>query len=88
MTMKAPDESSGPPGRSCLAHLQRRLRRHARVGARAWRSARPALYPRGYLVESGLKLWVVADNLRMGAALNGVQIAELLIRRKLLKRPA
>lgn len=29
-------------------------------------------------VENGLNLWVVADNLRKGAALNAVQIAELL----------
>ena len=32
-------------------------------------------------VEHGLNLWVVADNLRKGAALNAVQIAEVLIRR-------
>ena len=31
-------------------------------------------------VENGLNLWVVADNLRKGAALNAVQIAELLIK--------
>lgn len=31
-------------------------------------------------VENGLNLWVVADNVRKGAALNAVQIAELLIR--------
>lgn len=31
-------------------------------------------------VENGLAMWVVADNLRKGAALNAVQIAELLIR--------
>ncbi|MCM8798340.1 MAG: aspartate-semialdehyde dehydrogenase, partial [Candidatus Omnitrophica bacterium] len=31
-------------------------------------------------VKNGLWLWVVADNLRKGAALNAVQIAELLIR--------
>ncbi|HVJ56132.1 MAG TPA: aspartate-semialdehyde dehydrogenase [Aliidongia sp.] len=31
-------------------------------------------------VKYGLNLWVVADNLRKGAALNAVQIAELLIR--------
>ncbi len=31
-------------------------------------------------VEHGLSLWVVADNLRKGAALNAVQIAELLAR--------
>ena len=30
-------------------------------------------------VKHGLSLWVVADNLRKGAALNAVQIAELLI---------
>lgn len=30
-------------------------------------------------VDSGLNLWVVADNLRKGAALNAIQIAELLI---------
>jgi aspartate-semialdehyde dehydrogenase len=32
----------------------------------------------------GLSLWVVADNLRKGAATNAVQIAELLIRDRLL----
>lgn len=31
------------------------------------------------VVENGLNLWVVADNIRKGAALNSVQIAELLI---------
>ncbi|MDB5734138.1 MAG: aspartate-semialdehyde dehydrogenase [Alphaproteobacteria bacterium] len=36
-------------------------------------------------VENGLNLWIVADNLRKGAALNAVQIAECLINRKLLK---
>ena len=35
-------------------------------------------------VENGLDLWVVADNLRKGAALNAVQIAEELVRRGLL----
>src|SRR5271169_1960117 len=32
-------------------------------------------------VENGIALWVVADNLRKGAALNAVQIAEVLINR-------
>src|SRR3954462_4968315 len=32
-------------------------------------------------VENGLSLWVVSDNLRKGAALNAVQIAELLGRK-------
>jgi aspartate-semialdehyde dehydrogenase len=36
-------------------------------------------------VENGLSLWVVADNLRKGAALNAVQIAELLVNRKLIQ---
>ena len=35
-------------------------------------------------LENGLNIWVVADNLRKGAALNAVQIAELLVNRKLL----
>lgn len=34
---------------------------------------------RDYSVDNGLNLWVVADNIRKGAALNAVQIAELLI---------
>ena len=36
-------------------------------------------------VENGLALWVVADNLRKGAALNAVQIAEVLVRDYLKK---
>ncbi len=36
-------------------------------------------------VESGLNLWIVSDNLRKGAALNAVQIAEVLIKRNLLR---
>ena len=36
-------------------------------------------------VENGLALWCVSDNLRKGAALNAVQIAELLINRGLVK---
>ena len=36
-------------------------------------------------VDNGLNLWIVSDNLRKGAALNAVQIAELMIERGLLK---
>ena len=36
-------------------------------------------------VENGLTIWCVSDNLRKGAALNAVQIAELLGRRHLKK---
>jgi aspartate-semialdehyde dehydrogenase len=36
-------------------------------------------------VENGLNLWIVSDNLRKGAALNAVQIAEVLGQRALRK---
>jgi aspartate-semialdehyde dehydrogenase len=36
-------------------------------------------------IDNGLNLWVVSDNLRKGAALNAVQIAELMIERGLIK---
>jgi aspartate-semialdehyde dehydrogenase len=39
-------------------------------------------------VENGLNIWVVADNLRKGAALNAVQIAELLHERGLIRQKA
>jgi aspartate-semialdehyde dehydrogenase len=35
-------------------------------------------------VDNGLVLWCVSDNLRKGAALNAIQIAEVLINRKLI----
>lgn len=35
---------------------------------------------RDYSLESGLNLWVVADNIRKGAATNTVQIAEILVK--------
>jgi aspartate-semialdehyde dehydrogenase len=39
-------------------------------------------------VENGLSFWCVADNLRKGAALNAIQIAELMLNRGLFKRLA
>ncbi|MEN3601897.1 aspartate-semialdehyde dehydrogenase [Brucella abortus] len=39
-------------------------------------------------VENGLAMWVVSDNLRKGAALNAIQIAELLVARGLIKPKA
>jgi aspartate-semialdehyde dehydrogenase len=36
-------------------------------------------------IKNGLSMWVVSDNLRKGAALNSVQIAEELIRKRLVK---
>jgi aspartate-semialdehyde dehydrogenase len=39
---------------------------------------------RDFSCQNGLNLWVVADNIRKGAATNTVQIAELLLRRELI----
>ncbi|SON57593.1 Aspartate-semialdehyde dehydrogenase 2 [Hartmannibacter diazotrophicus] len=39
-------------------------------------------------VDNGLAMWIVSDNLRKGAALNAVQIAEVLVNRGLLKQRA
>lgn len=39
-------------------------------------------------IDNGLSLWVVSDNLRKGAALNTVQIAESMINRKLVTTTA
>lgn len=36
-------------------------------------------------VENGLNIWVVSDNLRKGAALNAIQIAELLVARGMIQ---
>jgi aspartate-semialdehyde dehydrogenase len=35
-------------------------------------------------LDNGLSLWIVSDNLRKGAALNAIQIAELLVNRGLV----
>ncbi|MBL4931088.1 aspartate-semialdehyde dehydrogenase [Clostridium paridis] len=37
---------------------------------------------RDFSIDNGLNLWVVADNIRKGAALNAIQIAELIISKK------
>jgi aspartate-semialdehyde dehydrogenase len=39
-------------------------------------------------LDNGLSFWIVSDNLRKGAALNTVQIAETIVNRKLLDRAA
>ena len=39
-------------------------------------------------VENGLTFWCVSDNLRKGAALNAIQIAETMINRRLIKPKA
>jgi aspartate-semialdehyde dehydrogenase len=37
-------------------------------------------------IANGLNMWVVADNLRKGAATNAVQIAEYLVKEQLVGR--
>ena len=37
-----------------------------------------------FSIENGINMWIVADNLRKGAALNSVQIAEKLIEMDLI----
>ena len=39
-------------------------------------------------LENGLNIWVVSDNLRKGAALNTVQIAETVVERNLITKKA
>jgi aspartate-semialdehyde dehydrogenase len=39
-------------------------------------------------IDNGLNMWIVSDNLRKGAALNTVQIAETLVNRNLLEKAA
>jgi aspartate-semialdehyde dehydrogenase len=36
-------------------------------------------------VENGLNIWIVADNLRKGAATNAVQIADYIFKKNLSK---
>jgi aspartate-semialdehyde dehydrogenase len=36
-------------------------------------------------IDNGLNIWVVSDNLRKGAALNAIQIAEAIVNRGWLK---
>lgn len=38
-------------------------------------------------IENGLNMWIVSDNIRKGAALNAVQIAEALVARDLVRVP-
>jgi aspartate-semialdehyde dehydrogenase len=40
---------------------------------------------RDFSIENGLNLWIVADNLRKGAATNAVQIAEYIIKNDIVK---
>ena len=37
-------------------------------------------------LKNGISLWIAADNLRKGAALNAIQIGEELIKKKILKK--
>ena len=81
------DRAAALAGRGARAAGGRARRRagrpaDARGGGGAGRGARRA-HPRD-TAGDGLALWIVNDNLRKGAALNAVQIAELLLARRLL----
>ncbi len=39
---------------------------------------------RDFSVDNGINMWVVADNIRKGAATNAIQIAELLLKYNLV----
>jgi aspartate-semialdehyde dehydrogenase len=39
---------------------------------------------RDFSVDHGINLWIVADNLRKGAATNAVQIAALLLQKEFI----
>ena len=75
----------GSPGMSGAAALAARAAFRADAGyvTPAEAAGEDAVYVsrirRDPTVPHGLNLWVVADNLRKGAALNAVQIAEILV---------
>ena len=70
-------EASTPLLTSMLADLPTPLRSAGRDEVLVGRIRRDTTEP------NGLALWIVNDNLRKGAALNAVQIAELLLARQL-----
>ena len=72
------------PGVSVVDHGRGRLR-HAGGDAPARMRSSCRASARTSTVENGLNMWVVSDNLRKGAALNAVQIAEVLARDYLKK---
>ena len=71
-----PASSSSTTRPSCATRCRSTPRARTRCTSAA--SARTSRW------QNGLDLWVVSDNLRKGAALNAVQIAEELVRRGLL----
>ena len=72
-------------GRARHRQARRRRLHHAHRGGGRGRDLCVSRIRKDPTVENGLSMWVVSDNLRKGAALNAVQIAECLINRKLLK---
>ena len=73
----SPSSTTRRPTRYPDGARRRRHRRRARRAASAATSA-----------TNALALWIVADNLRKGAATNAVEIAELLVRDSLLRSAA
>ena len=68
------------PGAQALGRARRRIATRCRSSWRARTTATWAASARTSSLPNGLNFWVVGDQLRKGAALNGIQIAELLIR--------
>ncbi len=65
-----------------LAATSRRIEAPARIATYISRIREDAT------VENGLNMWVVSDNLRKGAALNAIQIAEVIVNKRLMPRKA
>ena len=78
------------PAQGPRHHRARRLRQGRSAVAADVPSDRDEVFVgrirRDPTVANGLNLWVVADNLRKGAATNAVQIAEVLVQRGWLPR--
>ena len=77
-------KSSVPSGRGVPCTAQKRLRRALAVDAAGEDATYVGRIREDDTIPNGLNMWIVADNIRKGAALNAVQIAEELVRRDLL----
>ena len=86
LTRRGPRAAGGGPGRDRDRRPVHQQLSHPASGRRSGRGAGRTHPPRR-VPPNGLALWVVADNLRKGAATNGVQIAEVLVKRGLVRVP-
>ena len=75
---------SQAPGLKVFDNPRREALSHARLHRRRRRDLCGAASVRTRASRTALNMWIVADNVRKGAALNAVQIAEELLRRDLV----